>query len=147
MKANNKAEIRRLLEGFRNFQECVVEDVKWLDFGTTVEVQLDYTWTDAGQIRPDLEHPEIIVMKFRLVQEFRLSNALNDVMCAEPEQIGWGISEVDVVRLFNEDFFLRQYQFLPAPFHHVAFMFGGDRRIDIIFSELEVSKQPHLALR
>ncbi|MEJ7712985.1 MAG: hypothetical protein WKF84_24870 [Pyrinomonadaceae bacterium] len=108
-----------------------------------MELIFDYIWTDDGHIRSNLERPENITLKFRLVQEFRMHNALNAVMCAHPEEVGWGLNEVAVARV-NDDVH-EQHRFLPAPFNHVAFLWEGERRIDIIFSELEVLKQPQMA--
>lgn len=142
MKAKSKVEIKELLESYHNLSECVIEQINWTDFGTTVEVVFDYIWTDDGRIRPDLEHPENVTLKFRLVQEFRMHNALNAAMCAHPEEMGWGLNEIAVARV-NDDVY-DQYRFLPVPFNHVAFLWEDERRIDIIFSELEVSRQPQL---
>jgi hypothetical protein len=136
MKAKTKAEIRELLESYHNLSECVIENINWKDYGTTVEVIFDYIWTDDGRVRPKPDRPENITLTFRLVQEFHMHNYLNATMCAQPGELGWGLNEVAVATVGDDVH--DQYRFLPVPFNHVAFLWEDERRIDIIFSELEI---------
>lgn len=138
MKAKTKVEIEELLNSLHHLSECVIEQFNWKDYGTTLEVVFDYIWTDDQRLRSDLERPFHVTLKFRCVQELHLNNALNQYMCARPEEIGWGINEVAMVKVKAEEEALEPYRLLPIPFHHVVFLWEGERRIDIIFSELEV---------
>jgi hypothetical protein len=137
MKTNKRLEIESTLGKYKNFSECILEKIDCREFGMVVEMLVDYIW-DNGNIRSDLNHPKIVSLKFKLVQELHIHNKLNEAMCVNPELVNWGISEITVCKLVDEDSYLRPYMSLPVPFHHVAFWFAGDRRINILFSELEV---------
>lgn len=105
MRATSKREIEELLKKYNNFSECVIEQIRWLHYGTTVEVVMNYIWTDEGQIRSDLDRADLVTLRFSLVQKMHIDNALNDSMVSEPEMINWGKNEVSMVRLFSEDVF------------------------------------------
>lgn len=132
------SDFRELLKRFRQFQECVLLEVRWLHEGVHLEFIFDYIWTPEGKIRSNLTQVLAIRLRLELVQEFHVRNALNDVMCAEPEQINWGLSEVDVVRLEDHADLLQLYAELPRKFHHLAMIFGGGRRFDVVFSNLTI---------
>jgi hypothetical protein len=63
---------------------------------------------------------------------------MNASMLAEPERMDWGISEVASIRLEEDSLFLSKYRHLAIPFHHLTCWWENDRRIDIVFSELEI---------
>jgi hypothetical protein len=138
MKTDEELRIRAILEEHHNLSECVVHVMRWLDFGTTVEIVVNYVWDAGGRIREDLERPDLHTFKFRLVQELHIHNTLNEDMCKNPELINWGINEIVLAKMENENDSLQAYRFLPVPFHRIVFWFAGDRHIDIIFSELQV---------
>ncbi len=134
--------IKSLLASYRNFQECVLLDIKWLHYGTTIELTFDYSWNKQGKIRENLNEKEPIVMSFKLVQEFHLTNALNESMVLDPYRINWGINEVAAIRLEEHSTMLKPYEELPKEFQHIAILWerGNMRRIDVVFSELEIRK-------
>lgn len=134
--------IKSLLESHRNLQECVLLDIRWLHFGTTIELIFDYVWDESGKIRADLNQKEPVIVRLKLVQELHLNNALNESMILEPYQINWGINEVAAVRLEENQNMLKPYNKLPKPFHHIAVLWerGNVRRIDVVFSEMEIMK-------
>lgn len=135
-------DISKKLEEYKNFQECVLLDVRWYHYGTTVELTFDYVWDTDGKLRTKLNENEPIVVCMRLVQEFRLNNALNEAMVLQSEQINWGLNEVAAIRIVEDSELLDRYSKLPKDFHHMAVLWerGSSRRIDVIFSELEIRK-------
>ena len=64
-----------------------------------------------------------------------MSNALNSKMLRNPESINWGLNEVALVKVVDDR--LQIYEHSPVPLTHLAFLWEGERRIDVIFSELE----------
>jgi hypothetical protein len=103
MKAKTKVEIEELLNSLHHLSEGVIEQFSRKDYGTTLEVVFNYIWTDDQRLRSDLERPFNVALKFRCVQELHMNNALNKYMCAHPEEIGWGINEVAVVKAKAEE--------------------------------------------
>ncbi len=145
MKAKTKAEIRELLRSYHNFSECIIEDMRWRDYATTLDVMFNYIWDGQEGISLDPKQPELVVVRFKLVQEFRLNNALNSYMCAHPEELNWGLNEVAMVKISDDDA-PQSYPFLPISFNHVILLWEGERKIDILFSEMEILQKPRLAL-
>ena len=141
MKLSQFSEIESAFKRYRNLQECVLLEVNYRNYGLLVEFVFNYIWTEDGKIRRTLEEPERLHLRFELVQEFHLKGALNEAMCTEPERVNWGINEVWAVKIVDHEDFLHPYKSLPVPFHHVSVSWTGDRRIDIVFSTLEIIKE------
>jgi hypothetical protein len=147
---SSKAEIGRLLKGHYGFGECVLEDVRWKHQGTTLDLVFNYIWLDStdtltdsgqvssGEIRADLGRPELRILRFHIVQEYHVHNDLNDLACENVYELGEGFSEVAAVRLEDDPVYIAKYQSLARPFHHVTCWWEAGRRIDVVFSELQV---------
>jgi hypothetical protein len=152
MSASTKAAIREFLFNHYEFGECILQDVKWIAEGTCLEFVFNYIWSDdkgfyldtAGkpaikqcETRPDLNMPLLKVLRFNLVQELHVRNHLNRMQQAELGKIGWRISEVARVSIEDDNLFLAAYRDQAVQFHHVSCRWEDDRRIDIVFSELQ----------
>lgn len=145
-----KADIHRLLYEYYYFQECIIKDIQWHRYGTSVDIVFDYVWSgnaigspslgppQAGRLREDLKTPKLIVVRFRIVQEFHLRNALHSAMIEQIQNINWGINEVSSVNIEDDNLFLSPYRGSQIPFHHITCRWEGDRRIDIVFGTLEI---------
>lgn len=135
-------ESHELMAGYlrenRNFEECLLVDVRWRHFGTVIELVFDYTWTSDGCVRGEYAPADLRTLVLRNVQELHVCNALNEYMSLHPEELNWGLSEVASVRVLDEHRFLSKYQSLPVPFHHLRCSWEGDRTVDVVFSTLEV---------
>ena len=139
MKTNHRKEIEAFLKNHKNFSECIIEELALKDYGTTLDVAFNYIWTDSGELRPDLDKPKNIALRFRLVQELRINNSLNSSIFEHPESINWGLNEVALVQVVKDDRALQVRGDSLALLNHVEFLWEGERRIDVVFSELEVS--------
>ena len=138
MKTNDRKEIEEFLKKHKDFSECIIEELSLKDYGTTLEVVFNYIWTESGQPRANLDEPTNIGLRFRLVQELHINNALNSSMLHDPGSINWGLNEVALVEVVNDSTALQTYEPSLAPLNHLAFLWEADRRIDVVFSELEV---------
>ena len=134
----------KILEQYHQLAECILLEINWTHYGTTAELAFNYVWTDEGKIRSHLEQEERLVLKFKWVQEFHIKNALNNAMLAQPERINWGLNEIAFVKIEENEAFLKNYRFLSIPFHHAAILWEDERRIDIVFGDLEVESQASL---
>ena len=126
------------LKAYRNFAECILLEINWKNYMTTVELVFNYVWDKLGKIRHDVDCIQRVTLSCNLVQEIHFKGGLNPSMCSEPTQINWGINEVALVRLQEQEDFLHPYHALPVPFHHLSVTWEFDRRIDIIFSNLDI---------
>jgi len=82
--------------------------------------------------------PHRKTLTLRNVQELHVRNALSEYMVLHPDELNWGLSEVSSVRVVDDAEVLSRYQFLPIPLHHLRCNWEGERRIDVVFSTLDV---------
>lgn len=130
--------IAEYLRENRSFEECLLVDLRWRHFGTVIELVFDFTWTGDGSVRSEYLPPDLKTLALRNVQELHVHNALSEHMSLHPEELNWGLSEVAAVRLLEHDEFLSKYGTLPVSLHHLRCSWDGGRRIDVVFSTLEV---------
>ncbi len=139
MKLTDAEEIRSALGRYQNLSECIVEEIAFRHYGTTIEIFLNYIWTKVSSVRPNLDNLDIVCVTLSIVQEMRLQNSLNEAMCREPNRLNWGFNEVSLIVLEDNHEMLAHYSHLGIPLHHMVFRIG-DRRLDVIFSEFEIAR-------
>src|SRR3712207_2932217 len=88
------SEMRALIESYRGFSECVAKSITWYDHGTTIEIAIDYIWHPDGTVRGDNEDRLLVKLRFRLVQEFWMKNALRPAVIEDPSLINWSFNEI-----------------------------------------------------
>ena len=136
MRTSEPREIENVLRQHKEFSECIIEEFVLRDYATTFEVVINYIWNVDGTIRSNVNEPVRVRLTFRSVQELRFINALTDQMLKNPEAINWGLNEVSLIRLEKDP--VESIETLTQ----VAFLWEGDRRIDVYFIELEVISLP-----
>jgi len=137
MRTSNREQIEAFLREHKGFSECIIEEFIFKDYGTTLEVRLNYVWSDWGDIRANLNEPRNIILKFRLVEDLHIKNSLSHSMLTEPESINWGLNEIALLKVVGDTNALQTPEPSEPLFTHVVFLWEGDRRIDIVFSEFE----------
>jgi len=137
MKTSNREQIEAFLREHKGFSECIIEELALKDYGTTLEVRFNYVWSDSGDIRANLNEPFNIVLKFRLVEELHIKNSLSYSMLTKPKSINWGLNEIALLKVVGDSDALPTSESSGTLFTHLVFLWEGDRRIDVIFSEFE----------
>jgi hypothetical protein len=132
------ATIHGALQRYNHFDECILLDVNVHQYQTVLELQLNYIWKSHNVLRDDIDDPEVVLVRFTGVQEVHIYNDLSSAMLEQPEGLNWGMNEVSLVRLENDVDLLEKYEHLDQTFHHVAVLWENDRRIDVVFRELEI---------
>lgn len=135
---SDQHEIRVALQQLRNLAECILMDICVSHFGTEWTLRFNYVWNEIGTIRDNLDKESLVELRFSVVQEFKLVNALTESMYENVGEINWGISEVADVQICDTNSVLHQYQNANVPFHHVICQWENERRIDIVFSTMTV---------
>lgn len=139
MRVNGDNDIRRLLKEHGNFAECVIEQMTLSDYGTTFTVVMSCDWAQRSRRQEDESSPPIFIsFSFRLVQELHVTNALNAAMLTIPESLNWGMNEVSAVQVVEENPIFWPNPHQDRRFSRVAFLWEGGRRIDVVFSDLDV---------
>ena len=134
MRISEFKDIEKFLTEHHVFGECIIEEFRLIEYGTTFEVAINYIWDVTGELRPNIDVPEIIVLRLRSVQELHINNALTQEMLRHPEDINWGLNEIAGIKLVSDTVEAdSEHSFI-----HLAFVWEGDRRIDVIFSQFEV---------
>jgi hypothetical protein len=134
MRTSESKNIEKFLIEHRGFAECIIEEFLLTDYGTTFEVAINYIWDTTGELRSNIDEPQTIVLRFRLVQELRINNALTEQMLRHPQDINWGLNEIAGIKIVSNAVEAgSEHSFI-----HLAFVWEGDRRIEVIFSEFEV---------
>jgi hypothetical protein len=133
--------MKDLLAKYYNLEECVLLDVRWKQWGFSLELVFDYIWKEKDVVRNNLDVEDRVVVRFSAVQEFHASYEWNHNILSEPKVLDWGSAEVARVCLENSESFLAKYHSRPMPFHHVAVRWESERRMDVVFSELEIFRE------
>lgn len=128
------------LEEHHNLEECVLEDVRWQRYGTVIDLAFDYIWSNDLIVRSE-DTCVTKTLRFHVVQEFVLFNGLTADTSLRPAALNWGISEVAIVQLVRDSQRLEKYGGLPVPVHHLVCLWEGERRIDVVFSVLEILEE------
>lgn len=138
MRTFQKSEIQAIINTHRGFSDCIIEEFKWKHFGTTMELKIRYIYDQNGHIPKSMDDWHTLVLSFHLVQKLRISNALTQTMCNEPERLNWGFNEIALIKLEDNPELLTPFKEFITPFHHIVILWESERRIDIVFSELEI---------
>lgn len=133
MRTSDPQEVETWIAKHNGFSECIIERLVLSHYGTTFEVVMNYIWDANGSVRSDLDESRQIIIRFLLVQELRINNALTRELLVASENINWGLNEVALVTLVKE----RDQLGSDPSFMHLAFLWEGNRRIDVVFSQLE----------
>lgn len=144
----DREEIESALEEFRSFSECLVKDVQFSDYQTTLTVDVDYTWDAQGKVREDVDiAPMIFRLTFAPVLEVRFQSGLNDYQLAHMDELNWGMNEIAEVRFAEDDGEISAYATHGIPVHKLTFLWSWgkhnntkSRRIDVVFSSLSIQR-------
>lgn len=140
MTANDIASFEAALTRYGWFQECLLKDVRWDQFGTTTHLDFDYIWGEGGPAKGHvLSEPRSITLSLQGVQELIIRNALTDAMLADPERLDWGISEIARVRLQPASAQGVSGQPQDGPYHLVV-EWESERRVDATFFEMRIGE-------
>lgn len=133
-------EIQASLHAYRDFSECVLRSIEWRNHATSVVLTIDYPWTPSGIIRSDHAERLLVDLDFALVQEFSVKNQLPPDCVRDPSLISWGLTEISIVRIRDDDL-SEQYRTPDTAFHHMTVRREGSDWIEIVFADLSVSER------
>ena len=134
MRTSESKNVEKFLIEHRGFAECIIQEFLLTDYGTTFEVAINYIWDATGEIGLNIDESQTIVLRFKLVRELRINNALTEQMLTHPDDINWGLNEIARIKLVSDAVEAgSEHSFI-----HLAFVWEGNRRIEVIFSEFEV---------
>jgi hypothetical protein len=91
--------LRAQLHAYRDFDECVVIDLQWLDWGTSVKVDVDFVWRDDGDIRTKQDNRRVVSIRFFGVSEVHVVDDLTDMMINDEALLNWGHGEISLLTI------------------------------------------------
>src|SRR3989442_14766440 len=87
--------LRNALREWRFLEDCLLHDLRLVQFGFGIDLTFNYVWSDENQVRSDvLEKPKLITLRLIGVESLNLRGGLTGGMIDNPELINWGLSEV-----------------------------------------------------
>ena len=134
--------LRAQLHAYRDFDECVVLGLQWLDWGASLSVDLDFVWRDDGSVRSQEDPRRIVGIRFSGVSELNVVNDLMDAMVGEDASLGWGLGEIACLRVEQV---VPPRSRLTIPSYKASFWREGYAWIEIIFTRWGFSESVQLA--
>jgi hypothetical protein len=123
---NKRLEVCNKLKVYNNFQECIIEDILFTEFGTSVEITFNNIWSNAKEIRKDIDKKQIVKIKFFFVNKFLIENNLSRDFV---NMINWGINEVSIIKLIERS---------DNDFMRVEILWETERKIIIEFRDMNI---------
>jgi hypothetical protein len=117
MKVDTAEGINRWLEQSRALSEALMKELCLLNYGYSVHVEFSVIIDAEGRV---LDDPLDVGFDLDGVQRLTLEGGLTARMLERPEEIGWGLSEVALVRVAPSDDGVR-----------FEALWEGERRIEI----------------
>jgi hypothetical protein len=115
--------LREALKRWRSFEECLLVDVRFVDFGFGVDLIFNYVWNNGSGVRKDvLESPQLVACHLIGVESLRFQGGLTPGMKENPENVDWGLTEISIVRSFETEAGLG-----------LSVVWEGKRRLDVEF--------------
>jgi hypothetical protein len=100
MTHQSEQRLDEVLERCNSFEECLLHDVRLVQYGFSAEVAFNVIWDDRGRIRDGiLENPRLVTLELEGVAALRLVGGLSPAM--DPAAIDWGLSEVALVERYE----------------------------------------------
>jgi hypothetical protein len=97
--SNGFREASLALARFDDFEDCWLDSVEWLNFGTTLHLVFDVLRDEKRKIRPDLDVPWHVECRMVGLMNIDLDNRLPPVLLDDPTSVDFGTSEISFARL------------------------------------------------
>ena len=136
MRVSDAADIEAVLGAHHHFQECPLRDLRLIKHGLSLELVFEYIWTDARPLVADAsESSRIVTVVLDSLHELHLTGGIPAGLLANPEEVDWGFSEVALVELKP----VSDADAVGSKSHRLSIVWESERRIDVVFSALEVA--------
>lgn len=137
--ASESVSIRKALDRYRRFEECLLNEVRLTRFGTQLDLHFTYIWLrdDSADFRLAVD-PAAVVVRLMLLEWATIRTELPQGLWEHPERADWGLTEVAEVRI--EDAPTSE---VPSsrPRHKFLVEWESERRIEAIFGRLVIEPQ------
>ncbi len=135
--------LRAELHAYRDFEECVVVGVQWLNWGASLSIDIDFVWQEDGTIRTQYADRRIVSIRFCGVSELHVINELSDSVMQKEASLGWGFGEIACLRVEDAGALVRSR--LTGPSYKASFRREGYSWIEITFKAWEFSESTQVA--
>ncbi|HEX2868062.1 MAG TPA: hypothetical protein VHO03_13535 [Ignavibacteriales bacterium] len=128
--------MENLLKKYNYFDDCYLKEIKWSNNFIGLDIIIDYIW-EGKKVRKNLDEEKLIKLSFSHVQKFIFYNNLDSNFFKYEDEIGWGFNNFSIIKLENNSEMLAPYLGFPRKFNHLSILWESERRIDIVFGDLE----------
>lgn len=94
MRAENLQDKTSQLSKLNWFQECIILNVRWLQYGYTFEIDFNMIWDENGKLRQDINETKLVTLNMIGVQEIFFNNSFSYSQLKNPEKMNWGMNEI-----------------------------------------------------
>ncbi len=139
---NELAALRAQVHAYRDFEECVVVGVEWLDWGTSLNVDIDFVWQDDGSVRSTGVSRRIVSIRFLGVSDLHLVNDLVDGMVGGSASVNWGHGEIACLRIEHA---APTRTRLTVPSYRALFRREGYSWFEVVFVQWRIAESVQMA--
>ncbi len=94
MKSKNLQQISNILDNLNWLEECIILDVRWLQYGYAFEIDFNIIWDESKHLRHDINEIKLVTLRMLGVQRILFNHSFNDGQLEHPEKMNWGINEI-----------------------------------------------------
>lgn len=142
---HDRAAIAAELARYRQFEECLLVEIRILTPGMDLELVFDYIWDDdcpAG--RRVLDRLRRVRLVLEGLGEIWFNAAVPPGLVSDPRRADWGLSEVAHVRLASApDVSRGNSACLDGPPHRLVVAWETPRRLEATFTHVGVQETLH----
>lgn len=94
---------KNIIDGFNEFQECVITEITFENFLNSVKVGILNIWDKNKNIKSDIQHDkDVVYVIFKKVSRFKIENYLTETMLRNLDKVNWGINEFALLKVEKE---------------------------------------------
>lgn len=123
---NKRLEVYNKLREYNNFQECIIEDIFFTEYGTSVEITFNNIWSNVKEIRKNIDKKQIVKIKFFIVNKFLIENNLSEDFI---NRLNWGFNEISILKFIETS---------DNDFMRVEILWETERKIIIEFRDMDI---------
>ena len=137
MSPKNLQAVFNRLDSINWLQECIIIDVRWLQYGYIFEIDFNNIWANHNKIRANLEQIDLVTVRMKGVQKITFIHAFNKSNLENPQKMNWGKNEISRMKVEESnktnDAFSEQ-----TNYYVVQFRWETKRVIEVLCLEFDI---------
>lgn len=135
MKAKSIQDISSQLTNLNWLQECIILEIRWLNYGYLLEIDFNTIWDIDGNLRSNLDETKLITLKMAGVQRILFNHSFSNDQLQNPQLMNWGMNEISRISVELSHDLSKETGW---QFYHFHIHWEQKRAINIICLDLEI---------